>query len=260
MNLEPTPEPAEREPAPAPPPQGVTPGFTIAWGCLIAAAVVVVQLAVATVLILDRFGTDLQGQDTQVLQDFTATGSFLAQTFLYIGPVAVVLVLLGVRWRAGDEWREFLGLTPPDPRALLRWALVVAAYLLVGELVQRFFEQSKSMEWVENTWATRGNDVVFWTSIVLLGPLAEEFVFRGLLLSGLRRSRVGDLGAILIGSLIWAVLHVQYDPFHIVSIFVLGVILGYARLRTGSLWSPIILHVANNLIGTVVMAFTATGG
>ena len=88
-------------------------------------------------------------------------------------------------------------------------------------------------------------------------PIIEEFIFRGFLFTGLEKSRVGGLGAVLITAACWSVLHIQYDAYEIATIFVMGVGLGFARLKTRSLYLSILLHALNNAIATIGVVIAA---
>jgi membrane protease YdiL (CAAX protease family) len=49
-------------------------------------------------------------------------------------------------------------------------------------------------------------------------------------------------------------MHVQYDAFGITLVFALGLLLGVARARTGSLVVPLLMHSAANLVATIETA------
>ena len=84
--------------------------------------------------------------------------------------------------------------------------------------------------------------------MLLIAPLSEELTVRGFLYRGFASSRLGSAGAILLTSALWASIHVQYDWFFIGEVFVLGLILGWMRCRSGSTWLTVVLHGAYNLI------------
>jgi membrane protease YdiL (CAAX protease family) len=84
-------------------------------------------------------------------------------------------------------------------------------------------------------------------AVGVLGPIAEELIFRGILFHRLRHTRVGDWGAILILAAVWAVVHTSYTSDVIALIFVSGLFLGWARKYTGSVFVPIIMHILWNL-------------
>lgn len=84
-------------------------------------------------------------------------------------------------------------------------------------------------------------------------PLVEEFIFRGALWRGWRLSRLGLWGTLLITSFLWAILHVQYPAAIIAYIFCLGLLLGFAREKSGNLWIPVWMHALNNGLATIEM-------
>ena len=80
--------------------------------------------------------------------------------------------------------------------------------------------------------------------VVLLAPIAEEMLFRGYLLPRLA-ARMGPQPALLATALLFAALHTHYGLQALVLV-VHGVVLGWARLRTGRLAAPVLLHMAVN--------------
>lgn len=82
----------------------------------------------------------------------------------------------------------------------------------------------------------------------LLGPLVEELVFRGLLY-GYVEGRFGGMAALIVSSLAFAAAHVE--PIHVALVLPIGVLLGWTRMRTGSLWPAIAAHVANNTVAVL---------
>lgn len=85
--------------------------------------------------------------------------------------------------------------------------------------------------------------ILFSVVVVLVGPLLEELVFRGFLW---RLLGGGDrpVFALVFTSLLFAAWHL--DPIQSVGVLPLAVFLGVLRWRTGSLWAPVVVHVANN--------------
>ena len=95
-----------------------------------------------------------------------------------------------------------------------------------------------------------------WLPALLLGavivaPAGEEIVFRGFLFRSWARSDRTMWPAIVVISLLWATLHVQYDWTGILQIFVIGLFLGWMRWRSGSLLLTFLLHALFNLEGTL---------
>ena len=84
-------------------------------------------------------------------------------------------------------------------------------------------------------------------AIGILGPIAEEFAFRGILMSALRRTAIGAYGAILVTAALWAAIHTQYELPVLALLFLDGIVLGLARHVTRSIYVPIAMHITGNL-------------
>lgn len=87
---------------------------------------------------------------------------------------------------------------------------------------------------------------------VLLAPIAEELLFRGYLLPRLLLQK-GSAWAVGVSAVLFALLHPQYGMY-VPLVLLYGVVLGWARLRTGGLTVPILLHLSINslAIGTLL--------
>lgn len=85
-------------------------------------------------------------------------------------------------------------------------------------------------------------------AIAVLPPLVEEFAFRGIVLSHLRKH--GDLLAVLGSALVFAFAHgnVVQIPFA----FFAGLVLGVAYVKTNNLLVPIAIHAINNGFSVLV--------
>jgi uncharacterized protein len=98
---------------------------------------------------------------------------------------------------------------------------------------------------------------LLWVAVVVCAPWGEEVFFRGFLFKGWLHSVLGGWGTVLLTSLIWAVIHLQYDLYGITTIFVGGLLLGYARLKSGSIYPPILMHTLMNVLAMTQTAFLA---
>lgn len=87
--------------------------------------------------------------------------------------------------------------------------------------------------------------------VVIIAPIYEELLFRGLIFGLIsqavfKNKQTQDFWAIMISSVLFTLVHLQYDWFGLGLIFVLAVLLGWVRYRSGSIIIPIILHSVNN--------------
>ena len=84
-------------------------------------------------------------------------------------------------------------------------------------------------------------------SSVVLAPVFEEIVFRGFLFQGLK-SKTGAWAAAVISSVLFAVVHTQYDVWGWISVGIMGMVACYLTHRTGSLTTAIAFHSIGNLL------------
>jgi uncharacterized protein len=86
---------------------------------------------------------------------------------------------------------------------------------------------------------------------ILVAPAGEEAMFRGFLFRGWVRSSRSAWPAIVVISILWATLHIQYDWAGMLEIFAAGIFLGWMRWRSGSLVLTFLLHALFNLEATL---------
>ena len=102
-----------------------------------------------------------------------------------------------------------------------------------------------------SSWKSYGS-LGLWTlpQALIAAPLFEEFIFRGLIFGGLRRS-FGVWPAALASAAIFAIVH---PAFSIIPVFLVGVCAALVYERSRSLLAPMIVHAVYN--GCVIGAQT----
>jgi membrane protease YdiL (CAAX protease family) len=92
--------------------------------------------------------------------------------------------------------------------------------------------------------------IIMIITVVLIGPFAEEYLCRGVILNVFKR--FGSVFAVVGSSLIWALLHgniVQGIP-----VFVMGIFFGILALKAKSILPTFIIHAINNLFAVFQLA------
>jgi membrane protease YdiL (CAAX protease family) len=98
----------------------------------------------------------------------------------------------------------------------------------------------------------------FIVAAVVLAPVAEELVYRGMLYQALR-DRFGIWPGIGLSSLIFTLLHLEYgreldvNLLLFITVFPLSLLLAWVFERRGSLLLPIGMHAGHNLIGVALL-------
>lgn len=90
--------------------------------------------------------------------------------------------------------------------------------------------------------------IFYVVQIAFIPALTEEFALRGVVLQPLRK--YGDRFAILMSAMVFALMHgnMVQAPFA----FIAGVTIGYFVVATGSIWTGVLIHFANNLFSSLI--------
>jgi membrane protease YdiL (CAAX protease family) len=93
--------------------------------------------------------------------------------------------------------------------------------------------------------------------IAVLAAVGDELIFRGLLQRLFQEWTRNVHLAVIISALIFSAFHLQFYGFF--GRFVLGLILGYLFVWTGSLWVPIVVHFFNNAMAVIISFLDSRG-
>jgi membrane protease YdiL (CAAX protease family) len=101
--------------------------------------------------------------------------------------------------------------------------------------------------WAGQAQANAGLHIqTYWLLLltVLLAPLCEEFIFRGLVFGGLRRS-IGLPLSMVMSAALFAIVH---PPVSMLPVFGLGLLTAYAYERGKGLLAPMLVHAIYNAV------------
>lgn len=217
---------------------------TTAWA---AVAFLVGQFAALATVVLWR------SAKLNAIIDTPYDGVLVTLFILISNPITVAILWLAARLARADAV-DYLGLRRPGARdvgigiaVLIGLIAMSDALLYLGgrDLVTQFQLQSYT------TAAAEGWLPGMLVAAIVIAPAGEEILFRGFLFRGYVRSERSAWPAIIAISLLWALLHIQYDWTGVLQIFVIGLFLGWVRWRSGSTLLTFFLHLLFNLEGTL---------
>lgn len=169
-------------------------------------------------------------------------------------PCTGLIVLILIRTRS-IEPRSWLALFPVRTTHLIGWLVFTFVLLQLADFITIKLGRSPIPPIMETMIETTSYTVLLWFALVIAAPVFEECLFRGFLFEGLRRTKIGVGGTIVVTTLLWTLLHAaQYDQYFLTLIALIGILLGIAREYSRSLYVPIAIHAVNNLLGTLQMS------
>ncbi|NWG26712.1 MAG: CPBP family intramembrane metalloprotease [Pseudorhodoplanes sp.] len=235
---------------------------SMGWGMLAVLAGIAAQFAV---LIAVFAFVDPAGEMSDAELDFFSShGVTIALAAIAVVPAELAVVWAAVRF-ARVPLTDYLALVRPRARDVLAGIAVILLLLPLADLAAYALRVPMVPPFVVDAYTTARDTntlVLLAIALVVAAPLAEEMLFRGFMYRGLAATRVGVVGAILIPTAIWTVLHQQYDAFHLVYVFVLGLVFGWLRWRSGSILVPMIVHALVNgaALAQTAFIFEVLGG
>jgi hypothetical protein len=247
-DLAPSPAPAE---APRPRPFGFWATAGLSLACFILWALIGTIVVMAFVAAEKAMGRAADIED--YMRGLGSNGLVLAAATLAAAPPCFGILAL-FAWLRGWRVRDYLGLRLP-PWQQAAWALAALAFLIVAtDLVTHLVGRPIVPEFMTQAYRTAGWLPLLVAALLVGAPLFEETLLRGFLFRGIAESPLGGIAAVIITSVIFGLLHLQYDGYGMLVIFVGGLLLGAVRLATGSVALAMLLHSAMNLVATIETA------
>ncbi len=192
------------------------------------------------------------------------------RTFQMINQVGIfIFPPLLFAWLVDSKGARFLGIRKASA---IYFAAAIVVMLAAGPMINYLVEWNAGLklpesfgsieQWMRSSEdaATRLTNQLLNTSkpidllinllmIGILPAIGEELLFRSALIGILRKMFRNIHWPVIISALIFSAFHLQFYGF--LPRFVLGLILGYLFVYSGSVWVPALAHLVNN--GTVVV-------
>jgi membrane protease YdiL (CAAX protease family) len=243
----------------APPPRRHVWQFwgTVLWGLFVFAALFAGQILALAYEVLTRGGAASVAETIRA-----AASSGVTISLSVILGLPAVLAALGIAIRfTGTSFADYLALRGTSFKNFAIGFLGLIAILMLWEVLSHVIGHEGSPGFMVDVLKSAQADGALWLLILafcVAAPIAEECFARGFLYRGWSETRLGPPGAIVLSSLVWTGLHLQYDLYFFGEVFSLGLWFGYLRYRSGSLWLTIVLHGLNNL-GAVAQTIWLAG-
>jgi uncharacterized protein len=222
---------------------------TALWGTAAFLAMTAGQLVAVFVAV--AMSPDAVTEDS--IKAIAENGAVIAASVMF-GVLPTLLVLWLATRLARRSFASYLALRWPRWQEIAFAVATSTALLVALDSVAWLAGYPLSPDFALDSVRTARDGGLLW--LVMLGfctgaPLAEEFIFRGFVFRGWSVTWLRPVGAIILSSALFAVIHQQYDWFYIGGIFLIGALLGYLRHRSGSTWLTVITHSFYNLMASL---------
>ena len=159
----------------------------------------------------------------------------------------IIVAMIVVRLGKGDKYEPVA--SPRRPPLL--WLLLVPFTLSISPLVEPLSAWIPMPVFMKKIFLQAFHSgLPSFLLTVVIGPVYEEWLCRGIILKGLLR-RYSPLKAIVWSAVIFAVMHL--NPWQAVSAFFIALAIGWIYWHTRSLWCCIFMHAINNAMGFLML-------
>src|SRR3974390_2374459 len=220
------------------------------WGrfstLALGAVVLIVSQTVALAALVWWYGLPISK-----LPDLAGDG--ISVSIIIFVSTPIELVLLGIlAQRTGAAASEDLAWRLPRRADVIIGVLCAIGFIILANIVSWLAGRNLITSFqndIYTTAAERGWLPLLWLAVVIVTPIGEETLFRGFLFQGWFREPKDVWLAIVLTSVVFALMHVQYDWFVIGQVFGFGVLLGWMRWVSGSTLLTMVLHALINCEG-----------
>jgi uncharacterized protein len=236
-------------PAPASSPRVSKFWGTTFWGLVVFAAMFMGQIAVVAWFLLRQGGPIDSNSFAAAVTTVVSHGLTIALSVITGLPAVLAALWVAIRIK-GIGFSDYLALRRFSRTDLLIGTVALIVLVMGWDALSRFTGREVEPGFMGDVMKSARQDGALWLlvlSFCVAAPVTEEFFARGFLYRGWSESFLGPIGAIILSSLVWTGLHLQYNWYFLGEVFSIGLLLGYLRYRSNSTWLTIILHGLNNL-------------
>ncbi|MDZ4716577.1 MAG: CPBP family intramembrane glutamic endopeptidase [Cytophagales bacterium] len=121
----------------------------------------------------------------------------------------------------------------------------------LGDLLTDIERQAEVLIKLFTSNLTPSTFILVFVIVAIVPALGEEFVFRGLIQTELKRALENPHAAIWLSAAIFSAFHFQFFGFF--PRLLIGALLGYLYYWSGSLWLPVLAHFFNNGVQVIAL-------
>jgi membrane protease YdiL (CAAX protease family) len=222
---------------------------TALWGLFIFAGMFVGQAAVIGYFVLRQEGP----MDLAATVHVVGAGLTISLSVI-MGLPAVLLAAWVATHFSRTPFVDYLALRWTSWRNFLIGAVSLAVLVGGWDLLSRALGREVTPGFMGEVLKSAQAGGALWLLVIafcVAAPISEEILARGFLYRGWSETFLKVPGAILLSSLVWTSMHLQYDWFFFGEVFTIGLLLGYLRYRSNSTWLTIVIHGLNNTAATI---------
>jgi membrane protease YdiL (CAAX protease family) len=148
-------------------------------------------------------------------------------------------------------WFDELAIKPIGIKTLLLCIAPLFFYFIFCDSLWLIFDGTEMQRYIVADRKIVLDSSTFFAaflSTVVLAPIAEEILFRGYIFNCFVNESFGNLLSGFLSTVIFVAAHYYYDAFFLVEVFVISLIISFARIKTKSIVPCVVIHCIYNSV------------
>ncbi len=222
---------------------------TLVWGILILLLFSLIQGAATVAYCYAVYG----GFSDEVMKNLEYDGTAIALATFASMIVCSLVICKVIKLKESSNLMKYLAINKINRTEIIYWGFATFLLCLGIEVLMRVLniDNSVNSEYMVTVYKSTGQPWFLFLAVVGAASVFEELFYRGFLFTGLSSTFMGSIGVTIITSLAWAAIHIQYDLYGMAMIFISGVVLAIARIKTNSILTTIMMHSIMNIVATI---------
>ena len=142
-------------------------------------------------------------------------------------------------------------------KAIMSGALISIVPAIIVSLLSSWFPatESENLALIRDIFSAQSYGFLQYFlifNIIVVSPIIEEVIFRGVLWSFLKKY-VNEKSVFIATSLIFAAVHIDF--LHVVGLLPASFLFGWFRYKTGDIKASLLCHMSNNLVACLLTIY-----
>ncbi|WP_169392874.1 MULTISPECIES: CPBP family intramembrane glutamic endopeptidase [Psychrobacter] len=189
----------------------------------------------------------------------SSDGTVVSASIIFSALILTLLIWLILRLKK-RSMLDYLAIKSFSAKVAIAMIGILLIFM-IGSQALTYVLDKVPLEFVDPLFESVSSVWLLVAVMVVVAPIYEELVFRGLLWSAIAEQFEPPRGVViasLITSIIFALIHLQYGIYEMTTIVILALIFCLARIKSGSLLLPMLLHIINN--GAAMLQYLQQSG
>ncbi len=201
--------------------------------------------------------------DLQQANNSSNLNSSFRVTLLLLISLCSPLIIIPMLYKAINKktWQDcvqFLALHKVNRKVVITYTIATFIFWLGASTLSNYLNLPVE-QFILDVKTTMDNFYTFLLAVIticLIIPIMEETIVRGWLFTEIAQTKLGKIGALILTSLIFTIIHGQYtQESTFLMIFLFSLLLGFMRYKTNNLSYAIFAHILFNSLTMVSIFF-----